>query len=96
MERPFVQYEICKSLQRGNASILEYFSVNDIENMKISISYFFQNDDKLIEEFFQIHRLGNLDILVSVFLSAEQRDSNGVGINISSCNNFDNTYMIYM
>lgn len=74
-------------------SIIGYFAVNDIENIKISINDFFQNDDKVIDEFFQIHRLGNLNSLASIFLSAKQKDSNGVCLNISSCNNFDSTYI---
>lgn len=85
----------CESLE-GIDSVLGYFSVNDIEDIKISINDFFQNDDKLIEEFFQIHRLGALDTLANIFLSAEQKDSNGVSINIYSCNNFDNSYMRYI
>lgn len=67
-----------------------------IENMKISINDFFQNDDEIIDEFFQVHRLGDINTLASIFLSAKQNDPNGVSINISSCNNFDNAYMRYI
>lgn len=85
----------CESLDAVD-SIIGYFTISDIENTKITINDFFQNDDRIIDEFFQVHRLGNLNSLSNIFLSAEQIDSQGVCLNISSCNNFDTTYMQYL
>ena len=77
-------------------STVGYFTVSDIENIKITINDFFRNNDKIVDEFFQVHRLGDFNSLASIFLSADQKDSNGVSINIAACNNFDTAYMRYL